>query len=272
MRAPKEADYKTMALFFFVSLVIVVLYLVAYQIGMIQFVEVSSGGLIHRTLILNVFLMLIAVYGILVLRGTLQGEDLGLDTKKVPTALVIGLTTWLLIQLIEGILGYIYTGVIEIDYRWGTDSLGLIGLLIGMLFGTALYEEVGYRGFMLIQFRMKMESLTENKITQLILAIIISQFLFTLLHLPSKVLNQGWTTAVLFDLLFSVFLNGVIYCLLYLRTENLFFVMFVHALGNAPTSLISPHIEPSNILLLLAIIWAMIWPSLQRWEESMLSS
>jgi membrane protease YdiL (CAAX protease family)/uncharacterized RDD family membrane protein YckC len=268
MRAPKEADYKTMALFFFVSLVIVLLYLEAYQIGMIQSVEVFSGGLIHRTLILNAFLILIAVYGVLILRGKFQWEDFGLDTRKMPTALVIGLATWLLIQFIEGILGYIHTGVTEIDYRWNTDSLGLIGLLIGMLFGTALYEEVGYRGFLLVQLGMKMESTTENKYAQIILALLISQFLFTLLHIPWIVLNQGWTISVLVDLIFSVFLNGVIYCLLYLRTENIFFVIIVHALGNAPTSLISPFLEPSNILLVLAIIWAAVWPSLLRWEET----
>jgi membrane protease YdiL (CAAX protease family) len=267
MLESKESDYRTMILFFVVSLVVVLLYLLVYQFGVVQFLEDLSGGLLHRTLILNVLLMLIAVYGFLVLKKKLQWKDFGLVDRKLPIAIVVGLITWLLVQMIEGIASYIYTGSIQLEPKWSTDSLGLIGLLIGMLFGTALYEEVGYRGFLLVQFRMKMEDVTRNRILKIVLALIVSQTLFTLLHIPWNVFNQGWTTAVLFDLLFSVFMNGIIYGLLYLRTENLFFVMFVHAFGNAPTSLFISYLGPSNILLLLAIVWAVIWPSLRKWEK-----
>ncbi|NHI89799.1 MAG: CPBP family intramembrane metalloprotease [Candidatus Thorarchaeota archaeon] len=267
MLESKESDYRTMALFFFVSLVVVLLYLLAYQFGIVIFLEDFSGGLLHPTLILNAFLMLTAVYGVLVLKEKFQGKDFGLVTGKLPTAIIVGLITWVTIQIIEGFASYIYTGSIEFDSKWSTDSLGLIGLLIGMLFGTALYEEVGYRGFLLVQFRMKIEDITTNRALQISLSLIASQTLFTLLHVPWKVLNQGWTTAALFDLLFSVFMNGIIYGLLYLRTENLFFVMFVHVFGNAPTSLFNSYLGASNILIMLAIIWAAIWPTLQRWEK-----
>ncbi len=263
----KESDYRTMALFFIVSLVLVLFYLLAYQIGLVSSIEELSWGLLHRTLILNAFLMLIAVYGVLVIMRKFQWRDFGLISRKLPLAFVVGLTSWLLIQIIEVIVSYMSVGSIELDPRWSTDSLTLIGLLIGMLFGTALYEEVGYRGFLLVQFWKKMEDRTTNRALQISLALIVSQTLFTLLHVPWKVLNQGWTVTVLTDLLFSVFLNGIIYGILYLRTENLFFVMFVHALGNAPTSLFISYLDPPNILLLLAIIWAVIWPRLRRWEK-----
>lgn len=267
MLESKESDYRTMILFFVVSLVVVLLYLLVYQFGVVQFLEDFSGGLLHRTLILNVLLMLIAVYGFLVLKEKLQWKDFGIVGGKLPIAIVVGLITWLLVQMIDGIASYIYTGSIQLEPKWSTDSLGLIGLLIGMLFGTALYEEIGYRGFLLVQFRMKMEEVTRNRILEIVLALIASQTLFTLLHIPWQVFNQGWTTTVLFDLLFSVFMNGIIYGLLYLRTENLFFVMFVHAFGNAPTSLFISYLGSSNILLLLAIVWAVIWPSLRKWEK-----
>jgi len=267
MLISKESDYRTMTLFFAVSFAIVLLYLQAYQLGIVQSIEDISGGLLHPTLILNALLLFVAVYGVLVVKKKFQGSDFGLVAQKLPIAIVVGSLTWLLIQIIEGIASYIHTGHVEIEPSWSTDSLVLIGLLFGMLFGTALYEEVGFRGFLLVQFRMKMENPTRNRTLQIALALILSQTFFTLLHLPWKILDQGWTTAVLFDLLFSVFINGIIYGLLYLRTENLFFVMFVHAFGNAPTSLFRPYLDASLILLLLAIIWAVIWPSLRRWEK-----
>ncbi len=264
----KESSYQTMILFFFVSVVVVLLYLGIYLVGIIQSIEEASWGLIQRTLILNLLLLLCAVYGILVLHGKLQGKDIGLVIKKLPLAISVGLVTWILVQFIEGVVSYIGMGSIELNQQWGAEGFALIGLLIGMLFGTALYEEIGYRGFFLIQFKIKMERLVENRYLQVASALLISQTLFTLLHIPWKVLNQGWTLVVVQELLFSVFMNGIIYGLLYLRTENLFFVMIVHALGNAPTSLVDPSIQPSNILLLLAIIWAVIWPRLRKWEKS----
>ncbi|MFX1605049.1 MAG: lysostaphin resistance A-like protein [Promethearchaeota archaeon] len=258
----KESDYKTMMLFFIVSIVIVFLYLGIYLLGLIESIEEVTLGLVHRTLILNVLLLLCASFGILIIYGKLEGRDIGLEKRKLPIAVVVGVLTWILIQIINGVLSFGGTGSVNLNPQWNTESLALIGLLIGMLFGTALYEEVGYRGFLLVQFRIKMKELVENKYLQVIIALLISQTLFTLLHIPWMVLQLGWTIAMLLELVFSVFMNGIIYGLLYLRTENLFFVMIVHALGNAPTSLFSPIVEPSNLLLLIAIIWAFIWPRL----------
>ncbi|MFW9849262.1 MAG: lysostaphin resistance A-like protein [Candidatus Thorarchaeota archaeon] len=263
----KESDYKTMALFFIVSLVIVLVYLTIYLSGTIQAIELMSMGLIHRTLILNSILLLGAIYCVLILYGKLQSKDFGLIGRKLPLAVIVGLITWILVQIIEALLSYIDTGIVEIDPIWNSEGLAQIGLLIGMVFGTALYEETGFRGFLLVQFRMKMEHVMENRYLQIIVALLVSQLFFSLLHLPWMVLNQGWTITVATDLVFSVFLNGIIYGLLYLRTENLFFVMIVHGLGNAQTSLVSPLIQPSNLLLLLAIIWAIIWPRLRNWEN-----
>ncbi|UCE11733.1 MAG: CPBP family intramembrane metalloprotease [Candidatus Thorarchaeota archaeon] len=263
----RESDYKTMALFLTISLVIVFVYLVLFQVGIVQSIELASGGLIHPTLILNALLLASAVLGVLVYYGKLQWTDFGLIRRKLPVAVVVCAISWALVQIVEGLIGFIGTGVIEIEVGWNTEALGLIGLLIGMLFGTALYEEVGYRGFLLIQFKMKMSQLTTTRYLQVALGLLISQMFFTLIHIPWKVMNQGLTVTVFFDLVFSVFLNGLIYGLLYLRTENLFFVMIVHALGNAPTSLVSPSIGPSSILLLLAIIWAAVWPQLRRLEK-----
>lgn len=262
----KESNYKTMALFFAVSIVLVILYLGLYVVGIVQSVETASSGLIDRSLILNLLLLAFAVYGTLILYGELQGRDIGLVTRKLPLAAVIGLITWILVQIAEAAISQIGTGSVELNGQWSTESLSIIGLLIGMLFGTALYEEIGFRGFFLIQFRIKLKDSFENRYLQVAVALLLSQALFTVLHVPWRVFNDGWTMVVVQELLFSVFLNGIIYGLLYLRTENLFFVMMVHALGNAPTSLVSPIVQPSNLLLLMAIIWAVIWPKLRRWE------
>ncbi|MFW9968548.1 MAG: CPBP family intramembrane glutamic endopeptidase, partial [Candidatus Thorarchaeota archaeon] len=260
----KESDYRIMTLFLAISLAIVLVYIILYQVGIIQSIEVATGGLVHRTLVLNVLLLIGAVLGVLFFYGSLQAKDVGLMGRKLPLALVVGVVTWVLVQIIEGVVSFIYSGFIMIEPE---EALGSTGLLIGMLFGTALYEEVGFRGFLLVQFDMKLKDAFTNRYLQVALALLISQMFFTLIHIPWKVMNDGWTITVFFELVFSVFLNGLIYGVLYLRTENLFFVMGMHALGNAPMSLVSPSIGPSTLVLLLAIIWAVVWPKLRKWEK-----
>jgi membrane protease YdiL (CAAX protease family) len=265
----KESDYRTMTLLVVVSLIIVLVYIGLYQVGIIQSIEVASGGLVHRTLVLNVLLLIGAVLGVLFFYGSLQAKDVGLMGRKLPVALVVGVITWVLVQIIEGVASFIYSGIIMIEPE---EALGSTGLLIGMLFGTALYEEVGFRGFLLVQFDIKLKDAFTNRYLQVAVALLISQMFFTLIHIPWKVMNDGWIMTVFFELVFSVFLNGLIYGVLYLRTENLFFVMGVHALGNAPMPLVRPLIGSSILVLLLAIVWAVIWPKLRKWEKEVEST
>ena len=208
----------------------------------------------------NALLLVGAVYVVLINHGEMTAGDLGLRIEKLPLAVAAGVVIWASIQILEGIAGYAISGTIAFESSWRTEGAARIGLLTGMLFGAALFEEVGFRGFLLVQFMAKLGRVVENRTLSIGLALLASQTFFTLMHVPWKVMNQGWTTAVFLDLIFSVFINGMIYGLLYLRTQNLFFVMIVHALGNAPSLLIKQSIEPSTVLLLLSIIFCAVWP------------
>jgi len=202
----------------------------------------------------------------------MEPEDLGLKAPDLPIAISIGIFIWIVVQFIEGIVGYVNNGTIEIHPSWTTQSPALIGLLIAMLLGTALFEETGFRGFLLIQFKIKLKKFDNNKKLQVLLALLASQALFTLIHIPWKVYSQVETISIFSDLIFSVFVNGLIYGLLYLRTRNLFYVMIIHGLGNAPISLFRSPIQPSILILLLGIIFAAIWPVLKKKEKEILPS
>jgi membrane protease YdiL (CAAX protease family) len=259
----RDSKYRIDLLFFASSIGILLLFLLLYQTGVPQIIQDISRGLIHRTLLLNTLLLLGAVYGVLIRYGGMRALDLGMDINKLPPAAILGALIWVFVQLIQGLVGYITNGTITIDPTWNTDATSNIGLFIGMLFGTALYEEIGFRGYLLTQFINKLNK-PWSKVYTISLALIISQALFTLLHIPWMIMNRGWTTAIIPDLLFSVFMNGIIYGLFYLRTKNLFFVIIVHALGNAPIGLIEAPIDPSSITLLLAIICYIAWPFIKQ--------
>lgn len=257
-----ESDNMTILFFIASTFAILLSFMSLYRIGVVQAIQEMSKGLIHSTLLSNALLLVGAVYLVLINHGEMTAEDLGLRVEKLPLAVAAGIVIWASIQILEGIAGYAISGTIAFESSWRTEGTARIGLLTGMLFGTALFEEVGFRGFLLVQFMAKLGKVVENRTLSISLALLASQTFFTLVHVPWKVMNQGWTTAVILDLMFSVFMNGMIYGLFYLRTRNLFFVMIVHALGNAPSLLIEKSIEPSILLLLLSIICCAVWPKL----------
>ncbi len=59
--------------------------------------------------------------------------------------------------------------------------------------------------------------------------------------------------------------------LLYYRTDNLFLVMIFHALGNAPTPLVTPIIGTNNLLSLFMILILAFWPKIMRMDMEYLS-
>jgi hypothetical protein len=98
--------------------------------------------------------------------------------------------------------------------------------------------------------------------------LIISQIIFALVHIPNRVyLGLGAGEIALDLLLLTVW--GVLFTLIYLRTDNIFLVAGIHALGNAPTSLFAPQpglagAGESLLIYALALLAVFALPALMR--------
>jgi membrane protease YdiL (CAAX protease family) len=263
----KMARGSTIGLFLALSALVLGAYLAVYWISFVQMGHHSIEGSVCRTLILNTLLILGPIVGVLLWYEKLSLQDIGIAWRKLPFAMLLWVGIWLLIQAIELVAGLLLRGNAEIDPAWGGGGLAIIALLVGHLLGTALYEEMAFRGFLLRQCFVSLDRWMKNRqVLSTALAILVSQLAFTLLHAPWKLLTQDWSMTMVGELS-GVLLTGIIYSLLYLRTDNLFLVMGVHALGNAPTSLITPTIgTPSLLLLFIVVIW-ILWPRMGKWEE-----
>ena len=71
---------------------------------------------------------------------------------------------------------------------------------------------------------------------RLVLALLVSQGLFALSHVPNRIYLGMKPDEIALDLLMLLGW-GTLYALIYLRTNNLFIVVGIHALGNTPTTL-----------------------------------
>jgi membrane protease YdiL (CAAX protease family) len=135
-----------------------------------------------------------------------------------------------------------------------------------MVMALAPAEETFFRGFLLPQLRIKFAHLN----TPAAVAIVASQLLFALYHLPNLVMgNSGHVGTAPTEIAVQLgldFLIGVVYAALYLLTRNLFLVIGIHALQNAGTSLVATPIDPHLVMFALAVVLLLL--TFRRVRES----
>ena len=141
-------------------------------------------------------------------------------------------------------------------------------MLLAQLFGTALVEEIIFRGYLLTQVREKLHRRWLGSARRaLIPALLISQFSFAVFHLPGHIASGLGPVDIVIDLV-RLTLLGTLFALLYLRTGNLFIGIGIHSLSNNPTALFVP--DPNQDSLLALAFGALIiifWPR-RRERES----
>jgi membrane protease YdiL (CAAX protease family) len=251
-----------MALFVAVDYALVTIFILAFANGVFDPVDRASGGLVTRTLLANLVALAVGV-GLVILRvGRLRPGDVGLVRSKLPAGIIFTVGMWLVVQILVLAQSLLSEGTITIDPQWSTVGVtAMLGALIGQLLGNALYEEIGYRGFLFPQVVAKLEHRWPGFGRRaVVVAMVTSQGLFALRHIPIDLLDGLDAVDLAIDLLVKM-LIGVIFALLYLRTRNLFMVVGVHALVNAPTSVfVASYVGPSYLALLLALVTIVAWP------------
>jgi len=227
----------------------------------------ATGGFVDVTLLVNLAFVVVIVGGIILWFGDLRPRDVGLVQEDVPLGIGITVGTWILVQV---------TGVVVLILRGESlalaDSLVRFGILpvvggfVGQVFGNALYEEVVYRAFLLPQLAKKFTRLSKSGSprTAFLFALLASQIVFTLVHVPGR-FAAGVEVGDLPVFLVAPFVLGVLFALIYVRTGNLFVTIGLHALVNDPVLLV----DAGGVVLvpLLSVVLAILvaWPSLLTW-------
>lgn len=229
----------------------------------------ATDGLIHRSLLGNVILLLVVVGGLIFWLGGLRPRQVGLVPGKLPVAVAVTFGMWLLMQAIQLVSALLSDGTFQVSPAWsGGGATVLVGMLLAQLFGTALVEEIIFRGYLLTQVREKLHRRWLGSARRaLIPALLISQFSFAVFHLPGHIASGLGPVDIVIDLV-RLTLLGTLFALLYLRTGNLFIGIGIHSLSNNPTALFVP--DPNQDSLLALAFGALIiifWPR-RRERES----
>ena len=227
----------------------------------------ATGGLVEVTLVANLAFILAIVWGIILRFGDLRPRDVGLGREDIPLGIGITAGTWILMQVV-GVAAVALQGrpLALHDSLTGSGILPVLGGFLGQIFGNALYEEIVYRGFLLPQLAKKFTRLSWSGSPRLafLLALLVSQTVFALVHVPGR-LAAGVEIGNLLAFLAAPFVLGVLFALVYVRTGNLFVAIGLHALVNDPVLLVNAGGVVLVPLLLVVLTILFAWPSLMTW-------
>lgn len=218
-----------------------------------------TKGLIHPILLYDLISLAIICF-IIFGWGHLKPREVGCLKTALKPALLFFLGFWLVAQGCFALLSLLSTGTLEWNIAWQQGWPAVIGFLLAHLFGTAVYEDLAFRGFMLPQLFLKFGGSPENQTRRhLIYAILVSQIVFSLVHIPTLIYTGANFGLIIARLGACLFL-GVIMALLYLRTGNLFLIVVIHALIDTNTSLFGvadwvEHAIYTFLMILVLIFW-----------------
>ena len=203
--------------------------------------------------------MLIVIGGVLFWFGRLTPRDVGLRLEHLKIGLGVTVGIWGTIQLIGLGTQLILSDHVTLEPVWSEKGVRvMIGAFSAQLFGNALQEEISFRGFLFVQLVYLFKSV-KNEGARIALALLISQSIFALMHIPIRVFTGMPPLTMLYSLL-TLFFYGTVFALIYCRTGNLFVAVGIHTLHNNPASLFLSKASAFNLLYPLVVTVLLLWP------------
>lgn len=222
---------------------------------LIGFLEESHGWL-SGTLVANLALLVIVVGGCLCVVGRARPRDLGMRLRALPAAIGVTAAIWLLLHATAALAIVVDGGKLGWSVMAQRAPRTLVTELAGQVFGNALFEEILFRGCLLVQavlwFARNETSPTRSAVWSGLLS---SQAVFALQHVSNRLANDAWPdAATAASDLGMLFVHGLFFAGLFLRTRNLFVAVGVHALGNCPTLLVAAPDWVHPVVLFVATL------------------
>lgn len=224
----------------------------------------ATGGLVTSQLLVGLFQLGVIIGGLVWLVGGLHPVHVGLDRNDLRDGIIVTGVFWVVVHLVGIVISGI-TGPVTFSPLWeAIGPRGMLSNLLAEVFGTAPMEEAVYRGLFLTQGYLLARRLIDDRRASLGLAVVGSQLLFALAHIPARLVAGTQLGLPLWQDLLITFVLGSIFALVYLRTGNLFVAMGVHVLSNDPTSLFLTQPIARVVVGICVLILLLGWSRLHR--------
>jgi len=225
-----------------------------------------SNGLVFPNLIVGIVLFSAMI--LLICRpAKLPLTHIGWKQSTLKSGCLIVIVTWLALQVAAVLAALIGGHGLALHSDWTTGNYSGVGRLIGQLIGTAPFEESLFRGILPVQLFFWLSKREPRRVYRwVVITMLLSAIAFAVPHIPNRILNNSYTGlgSVIQDQLLLM-LAAIVFLWVYLSTGNLWFVIGLHSLINAPTLIVASPIDGSSqVILLIAMLGVSLTPRLRR--------
>ncbi len=278
-----------------VNILLAILFnLVIYPLKLFNGIYYATNGFITPTMLAYTLLYLIIVIFLILFLAKQKARDIGIKKGKIIEGMVVTFTIWAIIQIAGLIYSLIAFGSLVFHPSLAESGLVLIFTRnIEQLVFNGPFEELVYRAFLINQvylwYKLKSENksksskVPEDKPTlnvssisihlPLVFSLIVTQIIFSLMHIPNRIMyvisQESYTSQ---DILWAainpvgygmLFIAGLIFALIYHRTDNIFIASGIHALINYTTLLFDMSWINHLVLWTLIALIVLFYPFLQ---------
>ncbi len=227
---------------------------VLYPTGILQSFSRLTGYIVNHVFLTNAIAFLFAGF-LLCYIGGLRSKDFALFSKKILPAVWFTIFAWAIIQLSPLAFGY----ELVVNTTWSEEGMlanKLSRFFTGQIFGNALYEELFFRAMLISQLAILFRKKCSNS-KSIIFAIICSQIIFSLMHIPHRIVNDIPVDQMAGNLT-ALFIAGLLFVTLFSLSNNIFVVVGVHALANASPNIFE-HCENQSGIFGIIVIFLLIF-------------
>jgi uncharacterized protein len=219
--------------------------------------SMATGFMLPVDLIPMALGIVLGIGVVLLAVGRFRLSDLGLTAREAKSGIVATAAIWILMQLVL-LVAALRAGPLTLEpqiayYGWGP----MIAFTLTMLLGTAVYEEVSFRSFLLPQLYLKFR---DYRHIALPLAIVVAAVIFAIIHIPTRIIIGGHDLPGLAAQMLVLTMVGVFGALAYLRTGNIVLIMGVHGVYNSPLAIVASPVAPWMVLATIVVPVIIAWP------------
>lgn len=253
INVPKVSNFKLALTILGIPIALIPVWLMTkFAKNLYFWISNHTARLITPTLILYLALYFVFIFLILIKNSKLSLKEIGLEKKKLKTGVFVSILFFFLLQ-IYGVLYSFFAfnklAVNEVFTQWTV----VVGYYTELVLGVALFEEVVFRGFLIPQIFLRLKS---NKNSRMVMTLVISQILFSIVHIPVRIVNGIDFTTLMISLA-ALFVVGLMFSFIYLLTENLFIAMGFHVIWDAANNS-AATIYKSNYTVIIVLFFAFI--------------
>jgi membrane protease YdiL (CAAX protease family) len=194
-------------------------------------------------------------------RDSINLGVIGFQRAKIYQAALILLIGWILFAI-----GFIFIVLIAKDDNL-TFSLGNPMSILQQWLFVGICEELLFRGYLLTRLKNKFTRIPTT--WGILLALFITNIIFATMHIPVKMyqlfqMTGQYTIAPVFLSVVNIFIIGLIFSYLFLRTRNILMVGLIHGGVNAPIVGQGGEVIFVIIIIIIVELWIFIQGRLKK--------